>query len=120
MKDLGSKTMHKVAITLAGALERTEDVLSDIRFRFDTETSVCNIMVKLRRFSRLTEICIKQIPTRSKDAIHGFEKSILARIAMRSFDIDDGIKMPGWEIKRLGITNAKIDTKRGMCLKVVI
>ena len=63
MKDFGSETMHKFAITVAGTLERTEDVRSDIRFRFDTETSICNITVELGRFSRLTEICIKQMPT---------------------------------------------------------
>src|SRR5215203_4751314 len=103
MKNFGSKTMHKLAITLAGTLERTENMRSDIRFGFDPKARGCNITIELWRFSRLTEICIKQMSTRPKDAIHGFKKSILVRIAMGSFDIDDGIKMPGWEIKRLGI-----------------
>src|SRR5688572_653748 len=120
MKNLGSKTMHKFAITLAGALERTEDMRCNISFGFDSETSIRNITVELGRFSRLTEICIKQMPTRPKDTLHGFEKCIRARITMRGFNIDDSIKMTRWEIQRLGIANAKVDTKRGMCLKVVL
>src|SRR5687768_5596425 len=120
MKNFGSKTMHKLAISLAGAPERAEDVCSDIRFGFDPEACGCNITIKLRRFSRLTEICIKQMPTRPKDTLHGFEKCILARITMRGFNIDDSIKMARGEIQPLAIANAKVDTKRGMCLKVVL
>src|SRR5688500_4278181 len=120
MKNFRSKTMHKLAITLAGALERTEDMRWNISFGFDSDTSIRNITVELGRFSRLTEICIKQMPTRPKDTLHGFEKCILARITMRGFNIDDGIKMARGEIQRLGIANAKGNSEGAVCLTVVL
>ena len=51
--------MNKFARTLAGVLEHAEDMRGDICFRFDLETRVCNITVKLSSIGWFAEICIK-------------------------------------------------------------